>query len=135
MRIISEDSYIEFEFEEAHENYISCHISVFSEGFSGKVQSVWFHESEVKDFIRQLEQFEKIRKDSVELVDMSSPSDSSPLKFKIFSTDSLGHIAVSISLKKINYSSSKSLKTSISFDIDSGVLITIIRDFKKLFMV
>jgi hypothetical protein len=137
MKIEHENSYVEFEFKDLHETDVACGVEVFCEGFAGRIETVWFSEDDIKSFFRQIEELDKIRKGSAELFNMSSQSNSSPFAFKIFSTNNTGHLAINISVQKLSFhlgNSVKSLKTSILFEIDPSLLPSIIKDFKKLFM-
>lgn len=138
MKIENENSFIEFKPEKHYKTDIACRIKVFCNGFGGEVEGVWFSEEDIKSFLQQIEELDKTRKGAAELLNMSSQSDSSPLKFVIFSTDSLGHLAAQVTLQKPFYLANQyieTLKTSVSFDIDSSLLPSIINNFKKLFMI
>ena len=138
MKIENENSFVKFEFKESYKNDIAFSLEVFCKGFAGKVDSVWFTEEDVKSFIQQIEQLDVNRKGSAELLEMSAPSNSRELKFKIFSIDNLGHLAISVTLQKFVYmvnGSIETLKTSVTLDIDSSTFSQNIRDFKKLFMI
>ncbi|HEX8249511.1 MAG TPA: hypothetical protein VF599_15130 [Pyrinomonadaceae bacterium] len=138
MKIENDFSFIEFELEDRYETYIGCRVKVFSRGFGGEVENVTFHVEDIKSFFQQIEELDKTRKGCAELLNLSSPSYSSPLKFIIFSTDSLGHLAAQAALQKTIYLGNhyiEGLKTSVTFDFDSGLLASIINNFKKLFMV
>src|SRR5687767_7515562 len=80
---------------------LACRIAVFCDGFGGAVDSVWFAEEDRKAFVEQLEALEKTRQGAAELFNMSSGTPSSELEFTIFSTDTLGHLALRTSLQKI----------------------------------
>lgn len=135
MKIGRENSFIEFEFKESYERDVACRVRVFCHGFSGNVEGVWFAEEDIKSFHQQIEQLDQTRKGFAELLEMSSPSNSRALEFKIFSLDSLGHLAVSVTLQKFIYLANVSpekLKMLVSFDIDPSLFSQNIRDFKKL---
>ncbi len=144
MKIKNESSFIEFEFTDFVDfrHDVACRIQVFCEGFGGTVNSVWFSEQDIKSFIGQIEELDKTRKGSAELLNMGSLTDTNELEFTVFSTDSLGHLAIRATLQKIFYLSNSAdfrsfeiLKTSVAFEIDPDSLNTIISDFKKLFMI
>jgi hypothetical protein len=140
MKIENEDSFIRFEdsFKDNLTNDIGClYVEVFSKGFGGSTESVWFSEKDVKPFLEQIQELDKTRKGSANLLNMSSGSDANPLDFTIFSTDSLGHLAIRATLRKLAYLSNFAdiLKVSVSFEIEPNLLPSIIRDFKKLFMI
>ncbi len=137
MKIKNENNFVEFKSEDAYELGFACSIETFCDGFGGKVSTVWFSEDEIKEFINGLEVFEKIRQGSVELLNMSIDSQSNPLKFVVFSTDSLGHLAVRVELKKDIFLSNsiEVMETSVCFEFDPTLLPTIISDFKALFTV
>jgi len=139
MKIKNDKSFVKFEFTEICElqgRYdISCRIEAFCDGFGGKVDSVWFLGSDVDSFILDIEKLDKTRKGAAELLNMSSGSDVSPLEFKIFTTDDLGHLAVRTILRKLVFfkDSSEISSISIVFEIDPSILPSIVRDFRKLF--
>ncbi len=141
MRIENEGSFVKFEFKEFFDlqgrHDVGCRIEVFCFGFAGEINDVWFSWEDINSFIEGLKAFDKTRKGAVELSNMSSGSEASPLEFKIFTTDRLGHLAVRATLRKLIYfKDSYEISTvSVVFEIDAGSLSSIIRDFKKLFMV
>ena len=103
-------------------------------GFAGRVESVWFASDDIKRFLSDLEAFEAQRQGSVNLLNMSSPSEYSPLRFEIFSVNRLGHLAVRADLLKISYGNNLTPSTiSVSFAVDSGMLNSILEDFRELF--
>ena len=143
MKIKNESSFVEFEFTDFVDfrHDVACRIKVFCDGFSGTINSVWFSEQDIKSFIGQIEELNRTRKGSAELLNMGSLTDTNELEFIIFSTDSLGHLAIRATLQKIFYLPHSAdfhafeiLKTSVAFEIDSGSLTTITSDFKNLFM-
>lgn len=141
MKIWNQDSFVEFNFIESqniqNRRDISCRIEVFGSTFAGEIDSVWFEHENATSFIEDLEALDKFRKGAAELFNMSSGSDASPLEFKIFATDSLGHLAVRATLRKLIYFQNfQDISTvSVVFEIDPGSLSAIVRDFKKLFMI
>jgi hypothetical protein len=140
MKIENEDSFIRFEdsFKDNLTNDIYClYVEVFSKGFSGNTESVWFSEKDVKSFIEQIQELDKTRKGFAKLLNMSSGSDANALEFMIFSTDTLGHLAIQATLQRLVYLSNftGNLKVSVSFEIEPSLLPSIIRDFKKLFII
>ena len=139
MKIENEDSFVEFEFKESQNiqgrHDTNCRIEVFSNRFAGEIESVWFEHENATSFIEALEALDKFRKGAAELFNMSSGSEASPLEFKIFATDSLGHLAVRATLRKLIYFQNFQdiLTVSVVFEIDAGSLPSIVYDFKKLF--
>jgi hypothetical protein len=137
MRIESENSFVEFEFEDYVEfrSDIACRIEVFCKGFSGKVNSVWFSGNDRDLFIQRIEELDKTRKGAAELFNMGSRTVSNPLVFKILSTDALGHLAVQAALQKFSNLSHpvNTQKVTVSFEFDPSLLPSIIVDFRKLF--
>jgi hypothetical protein len=141
MRIEHQGSFVEFEFKELiniqGRHDVGCQIKVLSGGFAGEINSVWFSGEDIESFIKKLEQFDKNRQGSAELLNMSSGTSTNPLEFKVFATDSLGHLAIRATLQKLIYfkDSYEISNVSVAFEIDPSSLPSIIRDFKKLFMV
>lgn len=107
MKIKNESSFIEFEFTDFVDfrHDVACRVRVFCEGFGGIVNSVWFSEQDIKSFIEQIEVLDKTRIGSAELSNMGSLTDTNELEFTIFSTDSLGHLAIRATLQKTYYPS------------------------------
>lgn len=141
MKIENQGASVEFEFREFQNiqgwHDIRCWVKVFHDGFAGEIDSVWFEHENAASFIEDLEALDKFRKGAAELFNMSSGSDASPLEFRIFATDSLGHLAVRATLRKLVYfNDSQGISTvSVVFEIDAGSLSLMICDFKKLFMI
>ena len=141
MKIENEGSFVKFEFKEFFDlqgrHDVVCRIEVFGYKFAGEINDIWFSWEDINSFIVGLKAFDKTRKGTVELSNMSSGSDASPLEFKVFATDRLGHLAIRATLRKLIYfKDSYEISTvSVVFEIDPGSLPSIIRDFKKLFMV
>ena len=140
MRIGDANSFVEFVLKEAVPEGVqgasdtSCSVEVSCKGFAGKVNSVWFARSDIDRFLSDLQNFELVRKGSVSLANMSSPSDDSPLYFEIFSVSSLGHLAVRATLRRITYVEELNpLTVSISFAFDPGTLRQALEDFQELF--
>jgi hypothetical protein len=140
MRIGNAQSFVEFNFEEIvpeqsqRAGDTSCSVAVSCNGFAGGVESVWFARDDIKRFLSDLEAFEAQRQGSVNLLNMSSPSEYSPLRFEIFSVNRLGHLAVRADLLKISYGNNLTPSTiSVSFAVDSGMLNSILEDFRELF--
>jgi hypothetical protein len=143
LTICDESAFVKFELEEvmpAHTQGwmdVSCSVEVFSEGFSGRIDGVWFARTEIERFLTHLQKFEKTRRGRVELINMSSPSSHNPLKFEMRAIDDTGHIEVTAELLKEKYTSiiARPNSASVSFEIDAGMLPTILLDFRKLFAV
>jgi hypothetical protein len=91
----------------------------------------------VEEFIRQLETLERTRQGQAVLLQMSDGSEYGPSPFKIFSVDTMGSMAISAEVMLSFYIGNRSLlaanKLSVTFEVDQGLLPTIIEDFKTLF--
>lgn len=141
MRIGEAQAFVEFSFKETVPEDLpratdtSCSVEVSCSGFSGKVESVWFARDDINRFLSELEAFEARRQGSVSLLNMSSGSDYSPLRFEIFSLNQLGHLAVRTDLLKTTYVDSKltPLTVSVTFALDPGMLRAVMEDFRELF--
>jgi hypothetical protein len=138
MKIENQESFVEIEADEFFDlqgRYdLRCHVKVLCDGFSGEINSVWISDEDIKSFIKELENLDKTRKGTAELLNMSSGSDVSPIEFKIFATDSLGHLAVRAQLRKLVFFKDSYEISTIStvFEIDGGSLLPLINEFKKL---
>ena len=134
-------SFVEFRFKEAAPQHqadgtdIACSVAVSCDGFTGRVESVWFTRDDIKRFLSELEEFEAKRRGSVSLLNYSSPSDVNPLTFEIISVDSVGHLIVRAALLKIRYLNGEliPLRVWVSFAVDAGKLRSMVSDFRKLF--
>ena len=141
LKIENQGDFVEFDFLESQNiqgrHDIRLRLKVFGDGFSGEIDSVWFEHDNAYSFIAGLESLYEFRTDKAELFNMSSGSEASPLEFKIFRSDRLGHLAVRAILRKlVHFKNSDEISTvSVVFETDPGSLHSIIRDFKKFFMV
>ena|SRR5436190_7107775 len=141
MTIGDADSFVEFAFKEAVPEHMqgatdtSCSVEATCSTFTGKVESVWFARDDINRFLSELEEFEATRKGSVSLLNMSSPSDYNPLNFEIVSIDRARHLVVKADLLEVRYLNGElsPLRVSVSFDLDTGMLRSILMDFRKLF--
>jgi hypothetical protein len=96
---------------------------------------VWFSQDDTQRFLAELHELEVNRKGSVALLNLSSPSDYNPLRFEIFSTDDLGHLAVRSELLQVAYVADRMIPlcVSVAFALDAGDLHSLVVDFRKLF--
>jgi hypothetical protein len=139
MRIGNAQSFVEFSLQETYDLQgradTSCSVEVSGNGFAGKVDSVWFAREDLDRFLSDLEAYEIQRQGSVSLLNMSSLSDYSPLRFEIFSLDQLGHLAVRTDLLKTTYIDSRltPITISLTFGLDAGMLRSVLEDFRALF--
>lgn len=99
-------------------------------GFSGKHSRIWIEENQFKDFLTDLEQLEKNRNGSASIQSISPDE----FHLMLYSLDSLGHIGLTLSLKKATYISSRTVyqKTEISFEIDASCFIQIVENFNDI---
>lgn len=136
MRIGNYPSSIEFEFVEKHLLDVSVSVKMQRDGFCGAVTNVWISSDDARSFLDQLSSLEKNEIGEAELLNMSSPSDKSPLVFRIYKTDDLGHLAISVVLQKLIHTPNTldRLATSIAVEIDREFLSAIIRDFQALLL-
>ena len=141
MRVGDEESFIEFEFSarEAEDSPragdVAFSVSASSNGFCGKVSSVWFSPEELEGFLNQLARLEKTRSGSASLSNLSSLSEYNPLVFEIFSVDKTGHLAVKVELVKISYRSDELIpsKVSMRFMLDGERFNSMLAGFRRLF--
>jgi hypothetical protein len=136
MKISDADAFIEIRRIEVDQIGLYCSVEAYCEGFSGKLESVFFLFENCENFIRDLENFERHRTGSVRLLNASSSSDSDPFKLRIYATDNTGHFAIETKLHRAQYlkKSSEALSLALSFDVDAGLLTSMIADFKKLLL-
>jgi hypothetical protein len=139
MRIEAEDNFIDFQFcraEVVYDPSLALSIEVVSEGFRGYGQRIWFRLPDTEQFVHQLETLERSRQGEAWLIPMDV-SDYYPFRFKIFSIDTLGHMAISAGIMQMSYIGNHHLlvanKLSVKFEIDPSLLPYILKDFKKLF--
>ncbi len=140
MRIKAVNSFLDFQFvavELEHYPSLALSIEVACEGFTGFLQEVWFRLSDLELFVRQLETLERSRQGEVRLIQMSDESEYCPFRLRIFSTDRVGYMAISAEMTRTSYIGNHSLlfanKLSVTFEIDAGMLSTILQDFKEVF--
>jgi hypothetical protein len=110
----------------------SLRISVTAsyKGFSGKYASIWISHDALDAFVDGLASLDRIRRGDACLESMS------PNEFvlRLFSTDSLGHIALSILLKRPTYEFGKCrcLNLELTFELNASRMSQIIYDVKNL---
>jgi hypothetical protein len=141
MRIGTAESFVAFDFKEAmpadspRSTDVACSIDVSCHGFNGLLNRVWFASDDIAQFLSELQALGETRQGSVALLNLSSTSDHSPLRFEIFSTDQTGHLAVRASLLKVTYVGDNlcPLNLSVAFAIDAGDFPSIVGGFRRLF--
>jgi hypothetical protein len=141
MRIGDLYSYVEIEFkEEEPENPSGLSATAYTvqaacNGFSGRIERVWFFRENLDGFLSELQQLEATRRGAARLTNLSSLSEYSPFDFEIYSTDEAGHLAVRVRLLKVNYIEDELHPAQLSFAItlDAGNLLAVIAEFKELF--
>ncbi len=141
MRVGDDHSFVQFDLKEKMPEHlpgggdVACSIEASFDGFHGKVESVWFSREDISEFLSQLRKFEEARRGSVSLLNMSSKSDYTPLRFEILSVDEAGHLAVRAELVKVSYRDAAlaPLKVSVSFPLDGETLSSTLIEFRKLF--
>lgn len=111
-------------------------IEIDSRGFSGSNETVWFGQRDVDDFLDQLATLERNRQGEAILRTLSDLSEYAPFRFKIYSIDKLGHMAVSAEILQTAYIGITPLsvnnKVSVTFQIDPTSLRRILADFRPL---
>ena len=141
MRVGDAESFIDFEFkqklaEQLSDSFdVNCSVQASSNGFSGSVKSIWFSPEDISEFLANLTKFERTRRGSVSLSNMSSPSEFNPLVFEISSVDSAGHLVVKLELLRISYVRDQLSpeRMSVSFPLDGEQLGAVLIEFRKLF--
>jgi hypothetical protein len=140
MIVGDERAYVRFDFQEilpAHlaNASISCSVEALCGDFKGRVKSVWFAREDTERFLSDFRDLEEKRRGTATLRNMSSPSMFNPLSFDVYSTDDVGHFAVSVELTETSYAGDvlRPLKLSLSFPIDAGNLISLLVEFRKIF--
>jgi hypothetical protein len=100
------------------------------EGFSGKYARIWLSHDALDAFVDSLVSLDRIRRGDACLESMSPDE----FVMRLFSTDSLGHIALSILLKRPMYKFGKCrfLKLELTFELDASRMSQIIYDAKNL---
>lgn len=109
-------------------------ISVDCRGFSGQNHEGWFFGYDLDTFLTELRILEEKRQGESILKCVSEPSDYREFRFKIYSIDKLGHLAITIELQKLHYINHSLLpsKVTTSFEIDPSSLPEILSDFQIL---
>jgi hypothetical protein len=132
-------NYIEFAYSSAErEHYpsIAFKVQFAARGLSVDPDEIWFGMDEFHEFIHQLEVLEQVRQGEAKLIQFSDPSEFCPLRFKIFSIDTIGHMAVTAETVRIDYIGNRATlvgnKLSVTFEIDPSLLPTILADFRAI---
>jgi hypothetical protein len=141
MRIQYRSSFIDFKKDSVFltENYYSlfCSIQVESRGFRGSREEIEFWKSNLEEFITQLDILEHTRQGEANLRQFSYKVEDSPFHLRIFSTDILGHLTVTVDIQSDKgFGNNNKLftdKLSVTFEIDSSTLPVILSDFRELF--
>jgi hypothetical protein len=141
MRVGNEYNFVDFEIVEVWTEYVPstrCSVKASGEGFSGELKSVWFSQENLDSFLADLQALEEKRRGTATLLNMSSLSQYSPLRFQISSTSDTGDFVVRADLLKITWidtDTSQPLKLSIWFTIAQEMFPSIVIEFRKLFNV
>lgn len=146
MKIFSDDklSYIDLVYREMlseREQQVSgmtdvrIAVEVFSRGFSGRNDTVWFGRDDIQRFLKDLQQFEAQRTGTVKFASLGAPSEYCEFRFQLNIVSKTGHAAVTTELLKVQYLQDGGLcplRLSVGFDIDVGNLLIIIAEFNEL---
>src|SRR5689334_8151302 len=99
--------------------FVEMSIEVSTKGFAGKSLDVDVQRSDLENFLVQLRNLETTR-DGSAVFENSDVSDARALKLAIYSVDKLGHMALSVQLKKVHYIGGiySPLISELSFEID-----------------
>jgi hypothetical protein len=143
MRIETRSSFIDFilngvDFTNAPE--VAFGIEVEVKDFRGykfrcHEKDIWFFLSNFEDFVTQLETLENKRQGEAQLKQFSYRDEDSPFQLRIFSIDSLGHFAITVSLQHSHYLGNNNKlfldKISVTFEIEPSTLPKILSGFKE----
>ena len=135
MRISSGSAYLQIELEEEQLwPDRSYSISAFRDGFSGRADKVFITADDADRFLNQLDSIRVNNSQSAELRNLSSGTSCDPFMLVIHTTDSLGHLRVSIGFCKVDHQfGGKDLRAELGFSIDREYFDSIILDFMLLF--
>jgi hypothetical protein len=109
---------------------VLLHVAVASSGFSGAAD-VWVDAPALGSFLQSAEEFESRRQGEIEIGSMSPGL----FRFRIFSVDRKGHLAVSGRLATMRRGSEGGLHSSaveFGFEFDPGQLAPFVRDLRKM---
>jgi hypothetical protein len=135
MRIGDESAYVEFTSNNQNDIPEIClSVDIAKDGFAGTVGHVWISQNAARLFVKQLKQLEKNEVDRAELLNLSSGSDSSPLMFEIRNVDSLGHLAIFVTVQKVDRlrETTSTLRLTVNFELDREYFHKAIADFENL---
>ena len=141
MKIGKESEHIEFELTDIVAEHlpsagdVACTVRVYCKDFAGKVDDVYFAPEDINRFLSDLQNLEAMRRGSAVLLNLSSQSESSPLRFEISSKDNRGNLLVKVELQKLSYigESFFAMKLQVAFGLEAEYLQKTLLDFEKLF--
>ncbi len=127
---------LEFYSETAADRTLAFSVEIESRGFGGYIEQVWFSHHDLDNFLLEMAALERKRQGEAILRTLSDVSAYALLRFKIYSTDKLGHIALSSEILNIDYVGSTALrvtnKVSVTFQLDPTTLRRVLADFRAL---
>lgn len=105
-------------------------------GFTGTAIA-WITDDAAKRFVADLELIYNDQGSEAVLLNHSSGTDADPLELKIAKTDSLGHLAIFVTVRSyvLAAHSAHYLTTTVAFDLDREFLGEIIGEFRKEFSI
>jgi hypothetical protein len=141
MIIGGELQHIEFERTDTVAEYLpsagdfACSIAVLCNDFAGKVDNVYFAPEQAACFISDLRNLEMTRKGSAVLLNLSSQSESNPLRFEVASRDNLGNMIVRAELQNLSFVGDfvYPIKVQVVFGLEGEYLQKTLLDFERLF--
>jgi hypothetical protein len=136
MRIGNDDAFIELVLaDDQLLPDVAVNATIARSGFGGAVDEVWIEQGIALDFVKQLELIARDAGTKAELLNLSSGTDSNPLSLTIRKADSLGHLIVDATVRKVvfNLGATDVISTSICFELERELMSTVIVDLKKIF--
>jgi hypothetical protein len=144
MRIGRDDNYVKI--EGTGTGYLGVeHLAAYLEdkeylvevqyrGFTGSA-TAWITDEAARRFVKDLERIYNNIGSKAILLNHSSGTGFDPLELKIVKVDSLGHIAIFVTVRRPEYVAHlmQSLTTTVAFDLDREFLGEILREFRKEF--
>ncbi len=114
--------------------FVEMSLEVATRGFAGKSLDIDVQRGDLENFLVQLRNLEATR-DGSAVFENSDVPEARELKLTIYSVDKLGHMALSVQLKKDQHVGGgiySPLTVELSFEIDPGNLPYLVSEFAQL---
>ena len=113
--------------------FVEVSIEAATRGFAWKSLDIDVQRGDLENFLVQLRQLEATR-DGSAIFENSDVPEARELRLAVFSIDKLGHMALSIQLKKVQYVGGiySPMTVDLSFEIDPSNLPYLVSEFAEL---